>query len=318
MPKVIDEESIIKLLWMKLGRSQDPFNDDVAWVSNKSGKNLLVAKSDMLVAATDVPRKMSALQVARKSLVSCASDFASKGVNPSFCIISLGLPKKCANRKFVTELAHGFARAQDEYGIRIVGGDTNETSSGIVIDCSIFGFSDHIVKRKGARPGDYIGVSGPFGLQPAGLLTLKGKTTSRDLGFNKLAINSVLNPKARLDFGLNNSRHLSSCTDSSDGLAISLYHLAESSRVNFVLDKIPIAHGVEKFASENKLNPDDLALFGGEEFELVFTFDPKHSGTLSQSGAITIGKVSKLEKKGEPRVYYRNKKISRRGWLHFG
>ncbi|MGI0091031.1 MAG: thiamine-phosphate kinase [Nitrososphaerales archaeon] len=318
MPGLIDEESVIRLLWEKLRKGQeDPFDDDAAWLQNSSNKKLLVTKSDMLVATTDAPKQMSSAQMATKSVVSCVSDLAAKGAAPLFCLVSLGFPKKCANHEFVGGLALGFARAQKEYGVQIIGGDINETVSDVVIDCTIFGFSDRIVKRSGARPGDLIGVSGEFGHQSAGLQILLGKAQySRNSKFSRRAIDSILDPKARLRLGLKISRNLSSCTDSSDGLAISLYHLAESSRVNFVLDRLPMARCVKEFASENKLRADSLVLFGGEEFELVFTFDPIYSKELSRYGVIPIGRVSKLQKE-KPSVFYGDKKIPRRGWLQF-
>ena len=250
----LDEEEIIKLIWKKIGTSKkiDPFADDAAWIPNSS-KKFVVAKSDMLVATTDAPKQMTPFQIARKSIVSCVSDFAAKGVKPSFCIVSLGFPNKKATSKYLRSLASGFASAQKEYAVKIIGGDTNATSVDLVIDCTIFGLADKIVERGGAKPGEFVGVSGSFGQQAAGLLLLLGKARSNDHAFKQIAVDSVLYPRARLDLGLKVSRFLSSSTDSSDGLVISLFHLAESSNVNIVLDEIPITHGVDDFARSNKI-----------------------------------------------------------------
>ena len=314
----LDEEDIIKLIWKKIGssRKRDPFDDDAAWISNASAK-LVVAKSDMLVATTDAPRQMTAAQIARKSIVSCVSDFAAKGVEPSFCLVSLGLSRKKATRKYLNGWASGFAFVQKEYGLKIIGGDTNATIADTVIDCTIFGFSNSIVQRNGAKPGQLVGVSGSFGHQAAGLLVLQGKARSKDSSFEKLAIDSVLNPRARLELGIKASRFLSSCIDSSDGLAISLYHLAESSKVKFVLDEIPVSPGLEEFSMDNKMKSLDLAFFGGEEFELVCTFDPKHEEVLARLGIRTIGKTHRLTPGEKPLVVYRGKKVKRSGWVHF-
>jgi thiamine-monophosphate kinase len=314
----LDEEDIIELIWKKIGSfgKQDPFDDDAAWISNIS-KKFVVAKSDMLVATTDAPSQMTAAQIARKSIVSCVSDFAAKGVEPSFCLVSLGLPRKKVSRAYLNDFASGFASAQKEYRLKIIGGDTNATTSDPVIDCTIFGFSNSIVQRSGAKPGDIIGVSGSFGHQAAGFLVLLGKAKSKDSLFKKLAIDSVLNPNARLKLGIKASHFLTSCIDSSDGLAISLYHLAESSKVKFVLDRIPVSHGLEDFAVDNKMKSSDLAFFGGEEFELVCTFDPKHEEVLSRLGIRSIGSVDRLSSRERPSVVCSGKKVKRNGWVHF-
>ncbi|MHB1868109.1 MAG: thiamine-phosphate kinase [Nitrososphaerales archaeon] len=318
MTNSLNEEEIIQLIWKKIGTSKkiDPFADDASWIVNNS-KKFVVAKSDMLVAATDAPKQMTASQMAKKAVVSCVSDFAAKGVRPSFCIISLGLPGKKATRRYLRSMASGFASAQKEYGLEIIGGDTNATSADTVIDCTMFGFTDRMVKRNSASPGDLVGVSGTFGHQAAGLLLLLGKAISKGGLFEQNAVDSVLNPRAKLDLGLKTSRFLSSATDSSDGLAISLFHLAESSKVDFVLDEIPTTLGVENFASVNQLRPHDLALFGGEEFELVCTFNSQYERVLSRMGIKAIGRVLSKPPTRKSSIVYKSMEIQRRGWVNF-
>jgi len=313
----LDEESIIKLLWGRFGKNSanDPFDDDAAWVLN-SNKKFVVGKADMLVATTDAPVQMTPSQIARKSIVACVSDLAAKGVKPEYCLISLGLPRELATRKYVIDLARGFASAESEYRLRIIGGDTNATSRDPVIDCSIFGFANSLVLRRGAKPGDLIGVSGKFGIQQAGLLLLLNKAKSSDQSFSKAAIDSVLEPNARLDLGLRVSRYLSSCIDSSDGLAISLYHLAESSKVSFDLHDLPIHSGVSNFAKENGLVDSELVLFGGEEYELVCTYSSDHESDLKKLGVNTIGTV-KESRNRRYQVRLNGRLVTRRGWLHF-
>ena len=315
----LDEESIIKILWEKFGKSQgsrDPFDDDAAWVKNHSSKKYLVTKADMFVASTDAPPQMTPAQMARKSVVACVSDLAAKGVSPEYCLISLGLQNKLATRSFVASLASGFARSEAEYHLKIIGGDTNATNDDTVIDCSIFGFANSLVSRTGASPGDLLGVSGKFGAQPAGLLILLNRANSSDKEFEKYATSTVLEPKARLDVGLKGSKFFTSGIDSSDGLAISLYHLAESSNVSLSLDHLPVCKGLEQFAAENGLNIKDLVLFGGEEYELVCTFPKESEGALSKLGFEKIGIVTE-NKNEEPVVRLGDQRIARRGWVHF-
>ncbi len=317
--RTLDEESIIRILWSKLGKSatnRDPFEDDAAWVINHSKEKFLVAKADMFVASTDAPPQMQPWQMARKSIVACISDLAAKGVHPDYCLISIGLPKHFANEDFVSSMAEGFSKAESEYGVKIIGGDTNATSSDFVIDCSISGFATSLVHRKGARTGDLVGVSGKFGAQPAGLLILLGKAKSSDKSFETLAVKSVLEPEARLDAGLSASKFLSSCIDSSDGLAISLYHLIESNEKSFDLDVLPIQTGAEQFALENGLESSELVLFGGEEYELVGTYSRENEEEVAKLGFQTIGKVIE-NREGEPMLLVNGEPVARRGWIHF-
>jgi thiamine-monophosphate kinase len=260
---------------------------------------------------------MSPFQIARKAVVSCVSDFAAKGVKPLYCLVSIGLPTKLANRMYLSGMANGFSSVQKEYGIKVIGGDTSATSRDHVIDCTMVGLSDRIVKRREAKVGDLIGVSGTFGHQAAGLLVLLGKATTRDRIFSRASIKAVLMPKARLDLGLRIAPFITSSIDSSDGLAMSLYHLAESSRVNLELDSIPITKGVAEFAKQNHLEANDLALFGGEEFEIVCTYSPKFRGQLSSLGIQQIGHVANRSTGRNPSVCYRRGRIKRRGWVHF-
>jgi thiamine-monophosphate kinase len=316
--ELLDEESIIRILWAGFGKetSSDPFNDDAAWIKNQSKTRFVVTKADMFVASTDAPPQMTPSQMARKSIVACVSDLAAKGVRPKYSLISIGIPRQNATRKFVESFAEGFAKAESDYGLKIVGGDTNSISGDTVIDCSIIGFANSLVSRRGARPGDVVGVSGDFGRQAAGLLFLLDNAESTNREFEKSSVNSVLEPKARIDVGIKAAKHLTSCIDSSDGLAISLYHLAESSDVDIELDTLPEANGLVDFAQENDLDARELVLYGGEEYELVCTFSRKNSAALNKIGIGSIGSVKK--KAGErPTVSLSGEVIPRRGWLHF-
>ena len=305
----LDEKEIIRIFAQKLGIVD---LDDVA-VLDKG----LVFKADMLVASTDVPEGMAAWQVARKSIVSCVSDLASKGAKPHAAMISLGLPKNCT-RPYIEGLARGFAMASKEFGIKIIGGDTNE-ANGLVIDCSMIGYADgKMPTRNGARPGDVVVVSGMFGFQAAGIAILMQNAPAGGK-FRKQAVESVLMPEPRQRFGSALAKYFSSSIDSSDGLAISLYELAIQSRVNIAIENIPQADGVDKFAEANSLSAHELVFHGGEEYEIVATI-PRSKLDLAKSVAMksgialhVVGKV----KRGNGRVFLEKKLIENKGFVHF-
>jgi thiamine-monophosphate kinase len=271
----------------------------------------------MLVASTDVPPGMGAWQVARKSIVSCASDLAAKGVKPDSAMISLGLPRNCT-RPYIEGLAQGFAVASKEFGVKIVGGDTNE-AAGLVIDCSMIGFArGKLPKRNGARQGDLVVVSGMFGLAPAGLAIMMQNATAAGM-FRKQAVESVFRPSPRQGFGMALAKYFSSSIDSSDGLAISLYELAGQSRVNIIIDGMPAADGVDKFAQENNLDAHGLVFHGGEEYEIVATI-PKSKLKRAEAAAIkakvdmrVIGRVQR----GAGDVFIGKKLLENKGYTHF-
>jgi thiamine monophosphate kinase len=108
-----------------------PFGDDVAAVD--MGDEVAVLKSDMFVDLTDAPPQMTLRQMGRKAIVVTVSDFASKGVRPIALLTSVGIPRDFSRRK-LKELALGMEAGAREYGVYIIGGDTDETSN-LVVDC---------------------------------------------------------------------------------------------------------------------------------------------------------------------------------------
>ncbi len=249
-------------------------NDDVSIMS--PAKRLtkgfkLVFKSDMLMESTDAPPGMRPWQIARKSVVSCVSDFSAKGIKPFYIsLISIGIPSGYSPDD-ILDLVRGFKVSSKEMGVNFVGGDTNESSE-LVIDCSMIGFSDSgfIPSRSGAAPNDFIVVSGEFGYPPSGLKILN-KGAKATGTFKRNAISSVIKPKPQQKFGISLAKCFSSSMDSSDGLATSLYELAIQSKANFFITKTPSAKGIKEFANNNNLDYSELVFHGGEEYHIVAT-----------------------------------------------
>ncbi|MFB5607771.1 MAG: thiamine-phosphate kinase, partial [Candidatus Nitrosomaritimum yanchengensis] len=212
----LDETEIIKKFQSIFGE-KDFVSEDVE--SFSAGKTQVIVKVDTLVESTDIPPKMSLKNAARKSIVACVSDFAAKGVKPELGIISVNLPAKISAKQ-ISEIAQGIKQASKEFGIKILGGDTNQGKE-FVFNVCLFGFAKKIIKRKGAKPGDLIFATGPFGLTGAGLQILLKKIKTND-SFAKSAIKSVLTPSPRLKFGLKAYSYFTSSMDSSDGLSTTL------------------------------------------------------------------------------------------------
>ncbi len=295
------------------------FEDDVA-AFPVSSRKWVVLKSDMLVASTDVPPGMTLTQAARKAVVATVSDFAAKGVKPRGLLISLGL-KAPVESSTVKQIANGLSQGVREYGCRIIGGDTGQ-SEDLVIDCTGFGFAapEEVVRRDGARPGDIVAVTGKFGKSAAGLRILLSKKKQLAQRFPGL-VKSVLHPIARLEVGIKlaKTRSVNSSIDSSDGLAWSLHEIARLSGVSIHLENIPMAREAEIFAVWQGLAASDLALYGGEEYEIVLTIDRDKFARVKRKipSLIRIGEVKAGNAEVTASVAGRMMKIDPRGWEHF-
>jgi len=323
--KDLGERKLIKLIQSHLSVMPGlpvPFGDDVSAVDIGGGR-VAVLKTDLLIGKTDVPRGMSLWQAARKAVVMNVSDFAAKGVEPAALLVSLGLPRDFM-REDVEEIARGLNAGAQEYGAYVVGGDTSEASD-LVVSVSLFGTAkrETLMLRSGAKAGDTVAVTGFFGKTAAGLrLLLDGYAASKEL--RDVLLSAVCMPKARLREGLalRGSGAVSASIDSSDGLAWSLHELAQMSGVGFVVNSVPIASEVRRFAEFNRLDPLELALYGGEEYELVVTVKPKQwadaeeaveavGGCLLPIGKVTRDKQVLADVDGKKRV------VEARGWEHF-
>ncbi len=283
-----------------------------------SGKKI-VAKIDTMVQSTDMPQGMLIRDAARKSIVACVSDFAAKGARPKYGMVSLNLPRGIS-RHTIRQMAHGVRQASDEFGIKILGGDTNEGME-VVFHVCIFGTVKKIVARKGARQDELIFATGPFGYSAAGLeiLEKKRKASTR---FKKKAVRSFTRPYPRLDFGLKCNRYFTSSMDSSDGLSVTLNEMARQSGCKFVIDAVPANADMTEFARENKIDAEKLILHGGEEYEFVFTAPKKHIAVIQRNAQLTrtpiikVGRVtdgSGVFVKKDDRLY----RLYDRGWHHF-
>jgi len=321
----LGERKVIEIIQRRLDILPNmpvPFGDDVSAIDIGKG-NVAVLKTDMLVDKTDVPPGMNLWQASRKAVVMNISDFAAKGVKPLAILVSLGLPRTL-KEKDIEQIGMGLNAGAREYGAYVIGGDTNEASD-LVISLSLFGMAkkDEIALRSGAKPGNLVAVTGSFGKTAAGLkILLENLKTPPKIG--KMLVGSVLMPHARLEEGLalSKTEAVTAAIDSSDGLAWSLHELANASKVGFLIKRLPMAGEVGKFAEINGLDPLELTLYGGEEYELVLAIKPslwrKAEEAVEEVGGklLLIGKVT-----GERRVLVevdgKRRAVEPRGWEHF-
>ena len=328
MPTVseIGERSLIEIFMKHLTPMPDmiiPFWDDASALDIGNNRALVI-NTDMLVWETDIPEGMTPFQAARKAVVMNVSDLAAKGVKPIAFMPNLAIPSDYSIEN-AEELVKGFEAGARMYDSYVVGGDTNEACD-VIISGLALGIveSKKIMKRdNGVKPGHKLAVTGNFGLTSAGFKHLLQGTPLPEALVDTI-LDSIYLPNARVKEGLALAETgcVTSCMDSSDGLSVSLYDLRRSSGYGFMLTHIPVHPTAEKFAVYNGLDPNELALFGGEEYELVFTYTSRNRRKIAQAlrgvgcELITIGTVTEsydivIERDGTVIP------IKKGGWDHF-
>ena len=309
----LDEQDIIQIFQRHLGNKKF-IPEDVEVFSD-----INIANTDTLVESTDMLSEMTLSDAARKSIVAAASDFAAKGVKPTYAMVSVNMPKT-VSRKDIVQIATGFKKACNQYHIVMLGGDTNAGKE-FVFNVCIFGKSDKIIKRSGAKAGDLIFVTGAFGYTSVGLNMLLKKIKSEKKFANK-AINHIMKPKLKLDFSLKNKKYFTSAMDSSDGLSTTLNEMSRQSRKKFVIKKIPANKDLINYAKLKKINLENLVFHGGEEYEFAFTIPPRYHDMVKKNAKLLATPIIEI---GYVRtgsgVFLENckkhVKLRDLGWKHF-
>ncbi|TKS59677.1 MAG: thiamine-phosphate kinase [Nitrospira sp.] len=224
------------------------------------------------------------------------SDIAAMGAVPRYLLTSLAIPKTLKSAH-IYELYEGLMKACRLHGVRLIGGDTSASKAGLFLSITLIGTTAarRALFRHGAHVGDRIYVTGTLGDSLAGLQLLTGGKTPRSTRRKRarlsqsqrhFLVNRHLHPTARLAEGqwLNNARLATAAIDLSDGLSGDLRHICEESRVGAELDlgKIPISTACRAYAERHRLQPAQLALTGGEDYELLFTVPSKKQSTIER------------------------------------
>ncbi|MBX7221727.1 MAG: thiamine-phosphate kinase [Blastocatellia bacterium] len=257
--------------------------DDAAVLAPPNGSNLVIA-SDVMVEDVHFRRRyFPPLALGHKALAVNLSDMAAMGAIPRYCLVTLAIPKNCFDTH-ADAIMQGLTTLADEHQVVVIGGDTAAAPERIFVDVTILGECppEQAVLRSTAQPGDWLYVTGELGTAMAGCVileqqasTLSQQTLPPAL---KDAIHKHLYPTPRLFVGqqLAARKLASSMMDLSDGLSIDLSRLCEASNVgcHIKANQIPVSTAARLFSHRNRQNAIELALHGGEEYELLFTVSP--------------------------------------------
>jgi thiamine-monophosphate kinase len=208
-------------------------------------------------------------EIGRKAVSVTLSDLAASYAKPVSLFINLGMPSS-ASEKTAEELYRGIGSGLAEYDCALGGGNISGSD---LLSLDLFaigeGSAGLFPLRSAAKPGDGLFCTGPLGLARAGLELLKKKDTD----FQRL-VNSFKFPRARFDAAKVLVNHGVRCViDISDGLKGDALHLAEASNVTIELsiDRKDIDPDLTAFCGKYRLKPEDMAIAGGEDYELLFS-----------------------------------------------
>lgn len=280
--------------------------DDCAAVDLGGGK-IMLQTVDMLVENDHFSRAyFSPYDIGWKAMISNVSDIASCGGKVKYALISISLTND-VSVEFMDEFYRGIYDAADKYDFDIIGGDTTHGAL-MTVSITLTGETNRndLRLRSGAKPGDLIAVSSPLGGSTAGLKLFLKKID----GYGNIK-KYHLHPECGMELLSGILPISNAMTDVSDGLASEVRNIAAMSSLSAHLDKskIILSDGIIESAAILGDDPYDYALYGGEDFALVYTV-PKESAHLVR------GFIAGEMREGSG-VYIDGQKITRFGYDHF-
>lgn len=271
--------------------------DDVAVI--EMGKKALLLTTDILIEDIHFERSWTdPYRLGKKALAVNLSDIAAMGGTPKYFLITVGLPKTLP-LSFVALFYRGLKEMARRHQVDLVGGDTSLSQKITVNICLIGeGEKENLLFRSGAKVGDDLYVSGTLGDAALGLKILQDKRNPKK---PKGLIEKHLSPTPRVDLGhaLGKKQIASAMIDVSDGLVSDTFHILEESKVGARIwgDHIPLSNLFRRWVSGYSGDPYQIALSGGEDYELLFTASPKQKTaiqSLSRSLNVPITHVGKI------------------------
>lgn len=281
------------------------------------GRQRLLATVDVLVDGVHFRADwMSPKQLGRRSFLVNASDIAAMGGRPRWCLVSILVPGGYS-RRALESIHRGIDEAAAQAGASVVGGNLSRNSRLSISVTLIAEAPSRIVTREGARPGDGIFVTGTLGDAAFGVRCLRNGAPAAH------AIRRYREPTPRLTAGrlLVESGVVSAMIDVSDGLIQDLGHLCEESRVGAAVDagRLPLSPAVRRHLD----GKPDLALAGGEDYELLCTVPARKQALLEElrprlrCPITAIGRITEKRRMRVVDAAGKAIRIPRSGYDHF-
>jgi thiamine-monophosphate kinase len=258
--------------------------------------------------------------VGRRCVVRGLSDIAAMGGEPATVFLSLALPKKLPQR-WVDGFMNGLLQTAVKFKAILAGGDTAESPVGVCADIVVTGYipRGRAILRSGARPGDEIFVTGALGGAAAALHEFVAGRRPRPQDFPR---HFAPVPRVAIGRFLREKQIASAMIDLSDGLSTDLAHICEESGVGAEIT----AEAIPRAQEGRKKSPVslDLALHGGEDYELLFTTRPSVSRSLNripaQIAGVPITRIGRITREKKLILIDENgtrHRLQPKGWEHF-
>ena len=296
--------------------------DDAALLQPRPGRQLILTCDWFLEGSHFLRDKHPPEAIGWKCLARAVSDVAAMGGEPRCFLLSLAFPKTHTG-KWLDGFLRGLARAQRRFHCQLAGGDTTRNDK-ILINVTVIGEvpAGRAVLRSGAKPGDLIFVSGRLGAAELGLRALR---SGRPDGRRKSRwVKKHLYPEPRLALGswLSGKRLATAMMDLSDGLSTDLTRLCTASGVGarIAIDKVPKV-ALPKGKGQTHFDVTELALHGGDDYELLFTSRPRQAARMpSAFQGLMLSCIGEITR--DPQIMLvgpagHEEKIAPRGWDPF-
>lgn len=245
--------------------------DDAAMLDVPKGFQLVVTKDALVEGVHFLPGDPPAL-IAQKLLRVNLSDLAAKGAKPIAYAMLLALPER--NDRFLSAFARGLKEDQRRFGLHLIGGDTVKMPGPLTLSVTMFGLVPKgcMIRRKGAKPGDLILVTGSIGDAGMGLKCLQGGAPVMGEASRRHFIGRYHLPQPRVAFGHAIRGVAHAAMDVSDGLVADLKKLCAVSGAGarIDLDAVPLSPHLARLAAKDpalRLS----ALGAGDDYEILFT-----------------------------------------------
>jgi thiamine-monophosphate kinase len=290
--------------------------DDAALLRPTRGRELVLTCDWFLEGTHFLRDKHPADSVGWKCLARAVSDVAAMGGTPRCFLLSLALPKELAGR-WLDKFLGGLRRAASRFDCLLAGGDTTASKREVLINVAVVGDvpAGRGLRRSGARVGDIIYVSGRLGEAELGLRLLRG---AKRVNLRDARLQKHFYPEARVELGrwLSEKRVATAMMDLSDGLSSDLGRLCEASGVGAAVEttKLPV---VRKAGADGL----ELALHGGDDYELLFTVARGKARLLPRSvGGVALTAIGEITQGREVVVVGQDgsrRKLEPLGWDPF-
>ena len=329
----VDESILIDLIANIIGAPLDAdivcgMGDDAAVYVVGDGR-VHVVSTDVLVEDVHFDRAFTPMDLlGQKAIAVSVSDIVAMNAIPRLVTVALGLPDDFKVES-VKLLYQSIRNSADAYGATIVGGDTTRAPA-LTLSVTVIGEAKQssVVYRSGAQTGDALCVTGEVGASHAGLTLLrrgkKGGATVANPDQRHYVAQRHLAPCARLDAirdWADRGAQPHALIDISDGLASEIHHLCRASKcgAHIYVDALPIAEATRAVASSLGKDVNDYALYGGEDYALLFALPTDELDRLDPDSFSSIGRMTgpkdsvTMELSDGQKVDLPNK-----GYRHFG